>query len=65
MMKQTTPMIGSSMARLAGAGFSQIIWSQARALGYSGQHARPDLLVVMKGKDEIGPARSRQRPMRA
>jgi hypothetical protein len=59
MIKQETPMIGWSTARLAGAGFSQIVWSQAGALGYSGQHARPDLLVVMKGKHEIGPARSR------
>jgi len=50
-------------AALAGAACSQIVGPQPGAFGYPCQHARSDFLILVKGKDEIGPARPGQRAM--
>lgn len=42
---------------------SEILWRQTRVLGQSRQHARADVLGIVKSKFVVGPARTFQRPM--
>lgn len=50
---------------LAGTVCSQIVGPQPGPLRYPCQHARSDLLVLVKGEYEIGPTRPGKRPMGA
>src|SRR5215204_2019685 len=43
----------------------QIARLQPRMLGQAGLHRRTDLLAVMKGEHQVGPALARRRPMRS
>ena len=47
------------------ASWSQILGTQARTLGNPGQHAWPDLFVVVKREHEIGPFGAGERAMGA
>ena len=44
---------------------SEVLRLQSRVLRDARQHSRPDFLPVVKGENEIGPARPFQRPVRA
>ena len=54
-----------SSAGLADSAGSQVLRSQPGALRDPRQHTRPDLLVLVKGKHEIGPPCERERPVGA
>ncbi len=58
------PTDGRGSASSAGP-WSEVLGTQAGTLGDPCQHAWPDLLVVVKRKDEIGPARAGQGAVRA
>ena len=55
---------GSSIA-LLDSHPSEIIRSETGPTGNSSEHSGPDLVLIMKGKNEIGPAATRQGAMRA
>jgi len=40
---------------LAGRSDSEITWSETRPFRDAGQHARPDLFVVVEGEDKVSP----------
>ena len=44
---------------------SKVLRSQARATRDAGEHAWPDLVCIVEGEDEIGPAFTRENPVRS
>ena len=43
----------------------EIVGHEASSLGYTCKHSRPNLLIIMKGEDKIGPPRASESSMGA
>ncbi len=49
--------------RLDGLMILQVLWTKTRPLGDACQHARPDLFIIVEGKDEVRPSFAGQASM--